>query len=105
MLTVTVTGFDVTLVPFELIATAVNTWLPFEVVPVPQANVYGAAVMAAPRFAPSSLNCTEVIGMSLVGEAATVTVPKTVAPVLGLVIDTEKGGGGAGVTVTETVVE
>src|SRR5438445_13893084 len=52
---------------------------------------YGAAVTSAPRFAPSSLNCTPTTPTLSVALAETVTVPATVAPSAGAVIETVGG--------------
>src|SRR3989475_11262940 len=52
---------------------------------------YGAAVTSAPRFAPSSLSCTPTTPTLSVALAETVTVPATVTPAAGAVIDTVGG--------------
>ena len=44
-----------------------------------------------PRLAPSNRNCTPVIASLAVAVATTVTVPETVAPGTGEVIDTVSG--------------
>src|SRR5205085_1583273 len=49
---------------------------------------YGAAVSSAPRFAPSSVNCTPATATLSLPVAVTVTVPLTVAPAAGAVTDT-----------------
>ena len=59
----------------------------------------GAAVTAAPELLPSTLNCTLVVFVDTFVE--TVTVPETVAPEIGDVMDTVGGV----VTVFLTVIE
>src|SRR5437879_13391865 len=53
--------------------------------------VYGALVTSAPRLTPSSLSCTPTTPTLSVALAETVTVPETVAPAAGAVIDTVGG--------------
>ena len=48
-------------------------------------------VSSAPRFAPSSLNCTPATLTLSDAVAVTVTVPETVAPAAGAVIETVGG--------------
>jgi hypothetical protein len=52
---------------------------------------YGAALTAAPRFVPSTWNCTLATATLSAAVAATVIVPETVAPEPGAVIDTVGG--------------
>ena len=67
-------------------ATAEREWLPLESVVVFREKPNGAVVTAAPEFAPSTLNCTLVaLKETLV---VTETVPETVAPDVGEVIET-----------------
>src|SRR5206468_10081950 len=62
-------------------------------------TAYGAAVTSAPRLTPSSLNCTPTTPMLSVALAETVTVPATVTPAAGAVMETVGGvvSGGAAV--------
>ena len=53
-----------------------------------QLVLYGAAVSSAPRFAPSSLNCTPTTPTLSDAVAETVTVPETVLPSAGAVRET-----------------
>ena len=59
-------------------------------------------VTSAPRLAPSSLNCTPTTPTLSVAVAETVTVPATVAPAAGAVIET--AGGVASFTTVNTLV-
>jgi hypothetical protein len=54
-----------------------------------QETLYGEVVSSAPRFTPSSLNCTPAIEPPVLfeAEAVTVTVPETV-PAAGALIET-----------------
>src|SRR5438094_2672169 len=54
---------------------------------------YGALVTSAPRLAPSSLNWTPATPTLSEASAVTVTVPATVEPAVGAVIETVGGGG------------
>src|SRR5439155_322082 len=59
LLTVTLTAADVVELPAASRATAVSVWTPFAVwASVFHVSAYGLAVISAPRFAPSTLNCT-----------------------------------------------
>jgi hypothetical protein len=69
-------------------ATAVSVWLPFAVVVVSHATLYGAAVSSAPRLAPSSLNWTPATETLSPAVAFTETVFATVAPPAGAVTET-----------------
>src|SRR2546426_4939427 len=62
-----------------------------------QEREYGAVVTSAPRFAPSSLNCTPTTPTLSVAVAETVIVPEMVAPADGAVSATVGGvvSGGA----------
>src|SRR4029078_9233871 len=74
------------------LTTAVSTCEPFDDVVESQVRLYGVAVSAAPRFAPSSLNCTLVTATLSLAVAETATVlPVIVAPFAGAVIDTVGG--------------
>src|SRR5438552_3824052 len=53
--------------------------------------VHGAAVFSAPRLAPSSWNCTPTTPTLSAAVAVTETVPDTVVPAVGAVIDTVGG--------------
>src|SRR5439155_9674857 len=69
-------------------------------------TLYGLAVSSAPRFAPSTLNCTPTTPTlsDAVAETAT-AVPDTVAPAAGAVIETVGGVVSALLTVTVTAAE
>ena len=71
--------------PEASLATAVSEWLPLASVVVFSIWLNGAAVTAAPELVPSTLNCTLVVFDDTV--AVTVTVPDTVAPDAGELID------------------
>src|SRR5690349_5129923 len=70
---------------------AVKVWLPFAAVVVFQEIEYGEVVSWAPRFAPSSWNCTPATPTLSDALAATVTLPDTLAPFAGAVMDTVGG--------------
>src|SRR3989454_150472 len=72
-------------------ATAVREGVPFGTAVVFQAKVYGAPVSSAPRLAPSNFNWTPATPTSSEAAAATLTVPDTVVPVVGAVIETAGG--------------
>src|SRR5262249_5394634 len=103
LLTVTDTGADVVLFPAASRATAVSTCAPFAAVVVFHETLYGAAAASAPRFAPSSLNCTPPTPLSSEAVADTPTVEDTVDPGAGAVTDTV-GGVVSLSTVTVTAV-
>jgi len=67
------------------VATAEREWLPLESAVVFRERLNGALVTAAPEFAPSTLNCTLVVLEETLVETA--TVPETVAPDVGEVIE------------------
>ena len=58
---------------------------------VSQLTLYGLDVSSAPRFAPSSLNCTPATAPLSVALALTATLPFTVAPWAGAVSETVGG--------------
>ncbi len=89
--TVTVTGADVVELPAASRATAVSVCVPAVAVVVFHDTEYGAVVSSAPRFAPSSLNCTPTTPTLSLAVALTVTVPETVEPPVGLVTATLGG--------------
>src|SRR5207249_1444311 len=89
--TVTVTAPDVVVFPAPSRATAVRLWAPVATVVVSHNTEYGAAVTSTPRFAPSSLNCTPITPTLSLALAVTGTLPETVAPAAGEVIDTDGG--------------
>src|SRR5436190_16661591 len=74
LLTVTSTAVAVVVLPAASRATAASEWLPLTTAVVFQVIVYGAARTSAPRFAPSSLNCTPTTAMLSEAVADTVTV-------------------------------
>src|SRR5437667_990090 len=90
-ITVTLTAAEVAVLPAASRATAVTLWLPFALKVVFQEIEYGAVVTSAPRFTPSSLNCTPTTPTLSVASADTVIVPDTVAPVDGAVMETVGG--------------
>ena len=90
--TLTVTGAEVCVFPEVSRARAVSTCVPDVAVVVSQVTAYGAAVSSAPRFAPSSRNCTPATARLSVAVAVTLTaVPSTVAPFAGAVTATVGG--------------
>src|SRR5207247_908741 len=91
LLTVTLTAAEVAALPAASLAAAVTLWLPFALKVVFQDIEYGAVVTSAPRFTPSSLNCTPTTPTSSVAFAETVIVPETEAPAAGAVMDTLGG--------------
>src|SRR5207245_4878741 len=82
------TAAEVAALPAASLATAVTLWLPFALKVAFQDIEYGAVDTSAPRLAPSSLNCTPTTPTLSVALAETVTVPATVAPLTGAVIET-----------------
>ena len=85
LLTVTVTAALVVDCPAALEATAKSECVPFERPAVFRDRLNGAAVTAAPEFAPSTLNCTLVV---LVETAVAIAaVPEIVAPEAGEVME------------------
>src|SRR5213083_3738714 len=97
--TVTLTALAGAVLPAASRATAVKLWEPLATRVVFQEIAYGAAVTSAPRLTPSSLNCTPTTPTLSVALAETVTVPATVTPAAGAVMDTVGGvvSGGAAV--------
>src|SRR3954465_11005187 len=90
--TVMVTAAAVVALPAPSVAMAVSTCEPFDAVVESQVTLYGLAASTAPRFAPSSLNCTPVTATLSLAVAETATVlPVTVVPFAGAVIDTVGG--------------
>src|SRR5205807_5049684 len=79
---------DVVLLPAASRAMAVSVWLPLVAVVVFQDAEYGDARTSAPRFALASLNCTTSTATLSLAAAVTDTVPDTLAPAAGAVIDT-----------------
>src|SRR5258708_3896975 len=77
---VTVTAADVAVLPAASRATAVSVCEALLAVVVFQATEYGAVVTSAPRFAPSSLNCTPTTPTLSDALALTGVEPGTVAP-------------------------
>src|SRR5881296_1492230 len=105
--TVTLTAADVAVLPAASRATAIRLWEPPATSVVFHEREYGTVVSSAPRLAPSSLNCTPTTPTLSVALAETVTVPATVAPAAGAVIDTVGSvvsGSGAVVNVTSADV-
>src|SRR5437867_13380549 len=101
--TVTLTALAGAVFPAASRATAVRLCVPLLAAMVAHEMAYGAEVTSAPRFAPSSLNCTPTTPTLSVALAETVIVPATVEPAAGAVIADRKGvvsGGAAVVNVT-----
>src|SRR6185503_432771 len=70
-------------------AAAVSVWTPLTDALASQVMAYGGEVISAPRFAPSSFNCTPTTATLSFAVADTVTaVGDTIAPLWGAVIDT-----------------
>src|SRR5258708_5917981 len=106
--TVTVTGAEVVWLPAASRAIAVRVCEPLLAVAVFHETEYGAAVLSAPRLAPSSRNCTPATPTLSEALAVTVTVADTVWPLLGEVMLTVGGvvsEGGPLATVTVTGAE
>src|ERR1051326_2168290 len=89
--TVTVTAADVVVLPAASRATAVSVCDALLAAVVSHEVAYGALVSSAPRFAPSSLNCTPTTFTLSDAVAVTVVVPVTVAPAAGAVTLTVGG--------------
>src|SRR5881409_4292713 len=89
--TVTLTALAGAVLPAASRAMAVKLWEPLATRVVFHEREYGAANTSAPRFAPSSLNCTPTTPTLSVALAETVVVPATVEPAAGAVIDTVGG--------------
>src|SRR5438128_134778 len=89
--TVTLTPAETVTLPAASRATAVSVWDPAAEVDVFQAALYGATVSSAPILTPSTRNCTPATPTLSAAVAETVTVPDTVAPTTGAVIDTVGG--------------
>src|SRR5207244_10696398 len=102
--TVTLTAAEVVRLPAASRAMAVSVWAPLAAVVVVQDTEYGAAVTSAPRLAPSSLNCTPPTPTLSAAVAVTETVPATVLPAIGAVMETV-GGVVSVVAVTLTAAE
>ena len=91
-------------------ATAVRVCESVVVVVASQLMLYGAIVSSPPSATPSSLNCTPTTPTLSLALAWTVTVPQTVAPLAGDVIDTmgevvSGGEGGGGEVVADAQAE
>src|SRR4051794_30976967 len=88
LLTVTPTSAAEPVLPAVSRTTAERECAPAVAVVVSHATVYGAAVSSAPRFAPSSLNCTPATPVPASAALAdTSTEPVTVDPAAGAVRD------------------
>src|SRR6266545_4752739 len=98
--TVTVTALLVVVLPAASRATAVSVWEPLAAPVVSQETLYGLAVSSAPKFAPSSLNCTPATPTLSDALALTGIVPLTAAPLAGVRIDTVGGVVSAALNVT-----
>src|SRR3989344_490559 len=96
--TVAVTEPDVVLFPAASLATAVRTRRPSSTVAVFHEMEYGEEVSSHPPPTPSSFNCTPLTPISSDAVADIFTIPETVAPFDGSVIET------VGAMVSEEVV-
>src|SRR3954447_15827443 len=85
---VTVMPDDMVWRPAASRARAVSTCEPLVAVDVSQLIAYGCAVTSGPNSAPSSRNCTPTTAISSDASAAATTIPLTVCPFAGAVIDT-----------------
>ncbi|OGZ56481.1 MAG: hypothetical protein A3H64_01020 [Candidatus Ryanbacteria bacterium RIFCSPLOWO2_02_FULL_45_11c] len=89
LFTITATPEDVVIFPAASRAVAVNVCDPFDAVVLFHVIEYGEVVSSAPRFAPSSLNCTPATPTLSLALAEIITeVPDTVEPDVGAVMDT-----------------
>ena len=88
LLTVTVTPALVVAFPAASLAIARTVCDPLLAVEVFQEYAYGEVVSRLPALAPSSWNCTLATPTLSEAVAVTLTVPDTVAPLAGAVIDT-----------------
>src|SRR5580700_8228874 len=102
LLTVMETTELVALLPAVSMATAVRECLPLVSVPVLRDAEYGTLVLRAPKFEPSTWNCTLAIATLSEALAVTVMVPETVAPEAGEVMETLGGVVSVLLTVMET---
>src|SRR5690242_12665750 len=102
LVTVTVT-VAVVLLPAASRATAARVCAPLLALVVSQVVLKGEAVSSAPRFTPSSWNCTPATPTLSLALAETVIEPETVAALAGAEMETEGGvvSGLETVTVTE----
>src|SRR5439155_4970281 len=100
--TITLTAAEVAVLPAASRAMALRLCEPLLAVVVFQETAYGATVTSAPRFVPSSLNCTPTTPTLSLALAETVTVPDTVAPGVGEAMEMV---GGVLSTVTLTAAE
>src|SRR5437660_3890708 len=98
--TVTLTA-EVAVLPAASRAIAVRVCTPFLAVVLFHETAYGTVVTSAPRFAPSSLNCTPTTPTLSAALTETVIVPVTVAPATGAVMET--AGGVASFTTVNTL--
>src|SRR5438445_9232712 len=78
--TITLTAAEVVVLPAASRATAVKLCEPLLAVVVFQETEYGATVTSAPRFVPSSLNCTPTTPTLSLALAETLIVLATDAP-------------------------
>src|SRR5262249_40035927 len=88
LFTVSVTAADKVVFPAPSRAEAVRVWDPLGMVVVSQEIEYGEIVSSLTRFTPSRRNCTPFTPTLSEAEAVTVTVPTTLAPAAGAVMDT-----------------
>ena len=86
-----VTAAEVAVLPLASRATAVNVCGPGVAVVESHGTWYGLLVSSAPRFAPSSLNCTPATPPASEAVACRVTAPETVEPFAGAVTETVGG--------------
>src|SRR5882672_10580993 len=91
LLTVTVMGDEVAVLPAASRARAVKVCAPSTAVRVSQATPYVAVVSSAPSGAPSRKNCTPATPTLSDAVAATPIVPNTVVPPAGEVMAADGG--------------
>src|SRR2546427_10031143 len=91
LLTATAIGAATPVLPDASRAIAMRVWAPFSTVVVSHEIENGGLLRSAPRVWPSTLNCTPTTPTLSAALADTVTVPMTVDPELGAMIDTVGG--------------
>src|SRR5438034_11514535 len=91
LLTVTVTRAEVAALPAASWAMAASRWVPLGTSVVGQTTVYGGTLTSAPTSAPSTSNCTPPTPTLPEALADTATLPATVPPAVGAVLDSPAG--------------
>jgi hypothetical protein len=103
LLTVTVTTALVVLFPTASLAIASSLCVPLLTLVVSHEYAYGADASKPPALMPSTWNCTLATPTLSAAFAETLTVPETLAPAAGALIDTVGGVVSADVLLTVTV--